>query len=801
MKKIPLQIKIGLLMALAVVLISATGYLSYRNLSKVVSSISDDDNPESMLLSIREISLDLEKAQNSVRIYTVTGLPADLNPYYKIIANLDLKINSLRAEASDDSVLVGQIDMIGRLIEENIFIWNKLLYLNNNSNVTQYLDKLSETLKNDSVNSAAREKGFLRRIFKRSDKNRVSGQDVMSDIREIKEQDSLNKQVLLKREAQLAFTGTEIKKQFYDLINKVENEISATIETKAAAADKLATKTYLLLALFSLLGTVLAITVLFIIIRYVRKTNEYQEALQNSKEETEKLTRMKELFMANISHELRTPVTAISGFAEQLMHESFDEKTSEKLRIIKSSSDHLAGVINDILDFSKLQNGSMSLEQIHYIVRDIPGDICALFENQAVSNNTSLTWSVSPDTPAVLLGDPYRLKQIIINLISNSVKFTRNGKVHCSIRSNRNKNGDIDLFVEVTDTGIGIEESRIDHIFDDFTQEEMSTTRKYGGTGLGLSIVKKLVELQNGKLECVSRKNVGTRITCTIPCSEGDEGKIIPESPIPVLIPDELRRLKILVVDDQEYNRMLFRTILERWKVSFREASRGDEALEILKKESFSLLFMDERMPGIDGLETTRIIRNELKINESEMPVICITAASVTENKEKYRNAGMNAFLPKPFSEANLLMTILSATGIKPSIETEEKPEEKPEEQPVIGSSKKIDLRSLYHLADGDELFVKQMLESFVESTEKGFAEMALAYSGGVAEQIYELAHKMLPPCRHIGAKELTAILKEIEDTFRRGGKAGEIEELITKASKEFEIVRGEIQAEINKTS
>jgi signal transduction histidine kinase/FixJ family two-component response regulator/HPt (histidine-containing phosphotransfer) domain-containing protein len=797
MRKIPVQLKVGLLMTLAVVLISATGYLSYRNLSKVVSSIRDDDDPESMLLSIREISLDLEKAQNSVRIYTVTGATSDLQPYYKIISNIDLKISNLRSEALNDSVLVSQIDLIGKLIKENIVIWNRLLYLNNNSKVTDYLDELSTTLKNDSINAALKEKNILKRVFGRSEKNRVSGQDLRNDIREIKEQDSLNKQVLRKREYQLAVTGTEIKKQFYDLIARIETEISLTIEAKAASADKLATRTYFLLTLFSLMGTLLAIVVMFVITRYVRKTNEYQLALQNSKDETEKLTRMKELFMANISHELRTPVTAISGFAEQLMHEPSDEKTAEKLRIIKSSSDHLAGVINDILDFSKLQNGSMSLEQIHYRVRDIPGDVCALFENQAVSNNTGLTWSVTPDTPVVLLGDPYRLKQILINLISNSVKFTRNGKVHCSIKGNTNQNRDVDLLVEVTDTGIGIEESRIEHIFDDFTQEEMSTTRKYGGTGLGLSIVKKLVELQNGKLECVSRKNVGTRITCTIPYREGDEEKIIPESPTPVQIPDEMRRLKILVVDDQEYNRMLFRTILERWKVGFSEASGGDEALEILKKESFNLLFMDERMPGIDGLETTRIIRNELKIDESAMPVICITAASVTDNQEKYRVAGMNAFLSKPFSEANLLRTILSVTGIKPPTETVD---DKPEEKPVNRSSEKIDLRSLYHLADGDELFVKQMLVSFIESTEKGFAEMAVANSGEAAEQIYELAHKMLPPCRHIGAKELTAILKEIEDTFRGGAGFIEIEGLVAKARKEFEFVRAEIQSVTDKT-
>jgi len=245
--------------------------------------------------------------------------------------------------------------------------------------------------------------------------------------------------------------------------------------------------------MFSVSGTLLAIVVMFIIIRYVRKTHAYQIALQSSRDEAEKLARTKELFMANMSHEIRTPVTAISGFTEQLLHEPLDKNTNYTLKIIKSSSDHLARIINDILDFSKLQNGKLSLEKVHFGIAQILEDVFALFERQAFRNNTTLTYSISHDTPHVLLGDPYRLKQILINLVSNSVKFTKNGSVNFSINCNYKDSEEIELVIEVKDTGIGIEESKIDFIFEDFTQEEMSTTRKYGGTGLGLSIVKNLL--------------------------------------------------------------------------------------------------------------------------------------------------------------------------------------------------------------------------------------------------------------------------------------------------------------------
>ena len=476
MKRISIQTKIGLLMILAVILLSATGYLSYRNLSSIVASIHVDVKPDLRLLSIREISMDLEKAQNSIRIYTNTHDTLDLQPYYTIISNIDEKVSRLRSECLNDTLVLLQTDTISKLIEENIVIWNQLLYLHNNHTVVEYLKQLSVRLDSSSVEARKSEKNILKRVFSRSNKNRLNEEEIISNLKEIQQQDSITKERLTRRESKLAVTSSEIKEQFYDLITKIENEISGLIKAKASAANKLAGKTYIWLAMFSVSGTLLAILVMLIIVRYVRKTHAYQIALQNSKVEAEKLARTKELFMANMSHEIRTPVTAISGFTEQLLHEPFDENTTRTLKIIKSSSDHLANIINDILDFSKLQNGKLALEKVHFSIVQILEDVYALFERQALRNNTRLSYSISPDTPPVLLGDPYRLKQIMINLVSNSVKFTQNGKVHFTVKCIKKQSGEIELVMEFIDTGIGIDESKINFIFEDFTQEEMSTT-------------------------------------------------------------------------------------------------------------------------------------------------------------------------------------------------------------------------------------------------------------------------------------------------------------------------------------
>jgi signal transduction histidine kinase/CheY-like chemotaxis protein/HPt (histidine-containing phosphotransfer) domain-containing protein len=592
------------------------------------------------------------------------------------------------------------------------------------------------------------------------------------------------------RESQLAVTGSEIRERFYVLISKMESDISKLIEAKASAANLLAEKTYRWLAMFSIAGTLLSILVLFLVVRYVRKTHAYQIALESSKEEAEKLARTKEIFMANMSHEIRTPVTAITGFTEQLLHEPFDENTTRLLKIIKSSSDHLAKIIDDILDFSKLESEKLVLEKVHFNIRNVVEDVYTMFDRQAQRNNTKLSYSFSPDIPQVLLGDPYRLKQIMMNLISNAVKFTRDGEVQFNIRSinkqskDEKRAGEIELIMEFIDTGIGIDESKINSVFEDFTQGEVSTARKYGGTGLGLSIVKKLIDLHNGSIECRSRKNHGTTITCRIPYMAGDEKQVKRDIEPPLSVPEEIKKLKILIVDDEEYNRLLFKTILDRWKVKYEVAHSGVEAIEMIKSGHYNLLFMDVRMPGLDGFRITQFIRNELKIKSSEMPVICISAVSINTDWQKYKESGMDAYLPKPFTEEVLMSTILSVIRGDTSPESEDISSE---EESKSAEPDQINLHNLYHISGGDEQFVKQMLVTFIESTNKGLDAMDKALVSGKLENVADLAHKMSPPCRHIGAKSLYSHLKQIEESVQNKAEIETLRSLTRESIREFE--------------
>ncbi len=813
-------------MVLAVALLAATGYLAYKNLSSIVSSFNVDVDPGRKLLTIREISMDLQEAENSFRMYSVTNDEKDLQPYYSVISGIDEKVSRLREDCSDSPLLLAQTDTITKLIEENIYIWNELLFLNQDNRVIEYLQQLPEKLNISPHGEQDTERGILKRVFSRSEKNRIDEQALLTDLDRIEKEDLAVREKMKQQEMQLAGTITRIREQFYDLTAKMEDEVSEILSTNAYEADLLAGRTYRWLAAFLVSGVLLALLVVFTVTRYVNRSEAFRLALQRSRDEAETLAKTKEQFMASMSHEIRTPVTSITGFTEQLLHEPFDKNSMEKLRVIRSSSLHLERIINDILDFSKLQEGKMVLEQIPFSISRISEEVYSMFLGQARKNNNVISYNVHPDIPPVLVGDPYRLKQVMINLVSNSVKFTAGGTVRFSVGCVMDQPGEVRLVMEFTDTGIGIEEDRISSIFDDFTQEEMSTARRYGGTGLGLSIVRKLVDLQGGKIDIRSRKNEGTTVRCEIPFLVGDIGQLKEEAEPLVAVPSELGRLRVLIVDDEEYNRLLFKTILGRWGTEHAEAPDGRTALEILERERFDLVIMDMRMPDLDGAETTERIRKDLNISDSAMPVICVSAGFSGGDIERYRKSGMNAFLLKPFSEKSLARAVLGVTGpgrepgtavTAPAGRVSENDAEGDtgevtagDGEPVTDSvtyggpedespAERIDLSNLRHIAGGDEKFIMEMLNAFIADAEKGIGDMSELLKTGDAAGIAEVSHKLIPKFRHLGAVEMASLLAVIETAGRKGEGVSEVDQLLRRFRESFPDIRREIEDHLSK--
>lgn len=781
MQKLSLQVKIGALMTLAILLISATGYLSFRSLSAIVSSIKVKSKPDLRLLTISEISNDLEKAENSVRLFTYTRKKKDIEPYYNTIAGFDEKVARLRTASLNDTLLMNQIDTISQLIEDEILIWNQMLDLYHSDLLDNFIRNLTAKLAVGTLSNKNTDKSILKRVFsKRADKPNVQ-QEIIRDLNAYERQDSIKNKRLLATESQLAITGTAIRERFYILISKMEDEVDDSIEMNARTAEGLALKTYHWLAMFAILGTVLVILVLAIVVRFVRKTRDYERALIQSRDETEKTAHAREIFMATMSHEIRTPVNAIYGFAEQLAHKSFDETSRKIVDIIKSSADHLVKIVDDILDISKLQNAKIVLEKAPFQLSLVFEEIQLLFENKSAQKGTRLHHSVGKSMSPLLLGDSYRLKQILINLVGNSVKFTSGGEIHFSADCGP-KNGDsFDLIVKVEDSGIGISEDRQAGVFDEFTQADEDTSRKYGGTGLGLSIVKKLVDLHRGSVSLQSKKNRGTTVTCILPFSAAT-GEDVPENPRVTDIPDKIRDLNILVVDDEEYNRMLFSTIFNRWKIRYDEAADGLKALELIKTNQYDLVFMDIRMPSLNGIETSKYLRDELKIGKDVLPVIGISATHTGEDIQEYLRSGINTFLPKPFTEKMLTDIILSVVDPETHKFNAEEPGNTGQNLP----GPRIDLSHLYQLADHDIPFIRQMLTRFIEGTEQGLQDIEQAVKQGQTHVALETAHKIAAPCKHVGAEKLYMCLKSIENEAQHYKNGKILSRLCRDSEKEF---------------
>ena len=805
--RLTLPVKVGILMTLAAALVSAAGYLTYKSLSSIVASINIKSRPDLRLLIIRDITTDLDKAESSVRMYRLTRNRQDIKPYYTIIGGIDNKIDSLRSASSNDTSLLPQMDTISSLIEENMLVWNEMIDLYHTDSLEIYVRTLTAKIAVGTLNKKNTKYSILKRVFSRKAikeqelqeelEQQQKQKEIISSLNRMEQQDSIKNSLLLATETKLASTGNEIRERLYLLMSRMENEVIRSIKMNSAAAESLANQTFQRLAVFAVLATLLIISVLMVVVRYVRKTREYQKALEKSRVETEQLARTKELFIANMSHEIRTPVNAIHGFTEQLFHEPLNEKSQEMLGVVKSTSEHLMQVVNDILDFSRLQNARIELEKNHFLARQLFEDVKTLFTRNATANHSRILCKVSDTVPQVLYGDSHRLKQILLNLAGNAVKFTRNGEILISADASEKENDQLDLIVCVSDNGIGINKEMQNRVFEDFIQAEAGTSRKYGGTGLGLSIVKKLVELHQGEIKLDSLEGKGTTVTCILPYHTGNIS-YIETSAEKIVIPEKIRNSRILIVDDEEYNRLLFKTIFSRWGVKYDEADDGTKAIEKIKNGgNYDLVFMDARMPGLDGLEAADFIRDRLGIKTEEMPIVGTSATHAVNDLQLYLSSGMNGFLPKPFTEKMLLDTMLSLL-----------PAKKKERAPVFsgtgitgaaGTGTPVNLSNIYHLANNDLSFVKQLVTTFIESTEQGLTGLQDAINSRDLHTIHEIAHKISSPCKHVGAESLYARLKLIEQQSENLENIGILAKLSTDSAREFMEIKTGLQNHLEK--
>ena len=375
-----------------------------------------------------------------------------------------------------------------------------------------------------------------------------------------------------------------------------------------------------------------------------------QQELELAKNTSDYLNKQKDQFIATVSHEIRTPINAILGFTDVLIEIEENNTKMDFLNSIKIAGLGLLHIINDILDISKIEAGMLQIDETPFQLKEIVSNVFTTLKLKASDKNLKFLYSIDSDVEHDLLGDKNRLNQILINIIGNAVKFTEKGKVELRISERKKENQLSYLEFVVSDTGIGINENKLQTIFDRFSQAEVSTSRKFEGTGLGLSISKELIEMQNGTIEVSSIENKGTTFTFVIPYKVNLEKTTVLNERTKTTL-DKTIAKNILLCEDNDLNQKLITTIFEKTNHKVEIANNGLEALELLRDKTFDVILMDLQMPIMDGYETTVKIRKELKLNT---PIIALTANSLIYEKERCMNIGMNDYLSKPFSKKEL---------------------------------------------------------------------------------------------------------------------------------------------------
>ena len=485
--------------------------------------------------------------------------------------------------------------------------------------------------------------------------------------------------------------------------------------------------------------------------------------IMQRKKDSEELLRAqkaKEQFLANISHEIRTPINGIAGMATLLNKSPSAEEQITYLHAIKSAADNLKVIINDILDLASTESGKLKFEKIGFSLKDLLASLIDIFSVQAKEKGIELKYGLDPEADNVLIGDPVRLNQILINLISNAIKFTHVGSIRIHVSLEKKDKGKSYVKFVVTDTGIGVPKEKLSTIFESFGQADASVTRKYGGTGLGLTIVRQLVKLQHGAISVKSKEDEGSSFSVIIPYEIGKQSDIADthaQARKSDSYRDSLKNLSVLLVEDNDINRLYASTILKSLECKLETAENGYVALEKLKTGLFHVVLMDIQMPVMDGFEATKAIRS-WDSPKNQLPIIALTANATRNDIEKCLAAGMNDCIAKPFTPEDLFRILIKHGSHTPP------PAIPPDHIPLKTPTIAVDLSYLTNVANGNVDFIKEMITTLQGSIPISMDQIRSFAMGMEWAELAKAIHKIKPALTMMGRKDLRDEAIVLED-------------------------------------
>ena len=512
--------------------------------------------------------------------------------------------------------------------------------------------------------------------------------------------------------------------------------------------------------------------------RVIERTAELETAnsqLAEARDEAEAANLAKGNFLANMSHEIRTPMNAIVGMTHLARQTDLTPKQQDYLSKVGFAADALLGIINDVLDFSKIEAGRMEMENTDFLVEELVGKLTALVSPTVQEKKLEFLIEVSPELPPSLVGDALRLGQILLNLVTNAVKFTESGKIVLSMRQLRRDDNRVTIRFSVRDSGIGMTKEDQSRLFEPFTQADVSTTRKYGGTGLGLAICRQLVWMMGGEIDVSSAPGKGSEFSFTIDFGVGSLRPQRVASPTAdtlgkteeaIINPGNMasiRGARVLLVEDNEFNQQVASEMLESAGLSVTLAANGEQAVEKLQAETFDAVLMDVQMPVLDGLEATRRLRRMEGLGA--LPVIAVTAHAMAQDRQRCLDAGMSDYISKPIDPHELKRLLV--TWIHPRQEIPPCP------PPPVGDNVSlpaslpgISIKAGLQMCNGNHSLYRDMLLKFQASKRDDLHEIRAFLVNGDRDTAGMMAHSMKSVAAIIGATDLSAAAMMLEEAI-----------------------------------
>ncbi len=520
------------------------------------------------------------------------------------------------------------------------------------------------------------------------------------------------------------------------------------------------------------------------------------EGAKNKAEEAthiaEEAVKAKQQFLSNMSHEIRTPLNAIIGFTKVVAKTSLTSKQKEYISAIKMSGDALILLIDDILDLAKVDAGKMTFEQMPFKMATSISAMLHLFETKIQERNLDLVIAFDNAIPEVLVGDCVRLHQIILNLVSNAVKFTNNGKITVSVNLFSEDAENVTVKFDVADTGIGIADEKLEKIFENFQQASSGTARLYGGTGLGLAIVKQLVEAQGGTITVQSKLDEGSVFSFLLTYQKTNETTPIVADIVE--LETEIKNIKVLVVEDIPLNQLLMKTILDDFGFEIDIAENGRVAVEKTALNTYDIILMDLQMPEMNGFEATEYIRNTLHL---EMPIIALTADVTTVDLKKCMAVGMNDYIAKPVDDQLLYSKML--TALKKAQDAKSTIAAALMVNNVI-KERYINMDYLLRRTKANPVLIMEMIALYLEQTPPLVSLMKQSLEAKDWQALYAAVHKMIPSFAIMGISvHFENMAKQVQEYANAQLKSEGIDELVLQLENVCVQVCKELEEEFNK--